>query len=103
MEIDNNIPIVYCSEYLKKALKNKGCNFIIEGTVKPKNSYELSIVLDWVLINFETHIWATYNDEMKQWVGNYHKLGIPSNWVSGFSTKDEAIEAALEIVVDYII
>jgi hypothetical protein len=60
-------------------------------------------VLDWLYINFGYHIWATYDDGLKQWVGNYHKIGDPQNWVSGFANKTEATEAALEIVLDYII
>lgn len=103
MSTNNNIQTVYCSESLKKTLKDKGCNLKADGTNIPKSAYELSVALDWVFINFGYHVWATYDDVLKLWVGNYHKIGDRQSWVSGFASKTEATEAALEIVVDYLI
>lgn len=103
MEINNEIDILYCSERLKKKLKKKGCKLLIEGTKIPKSAYEMSVVLDWVFINFGYHIWADYDNRLKHWCGNYMKIGEISSWVSGFNNKETAIEEALEIVLEHLI
>lgn len=103
MNEDNNIPIVYCSKFLRRILKEKGCNLIIEGTNKTKSAYDLSEALNWLYINFGYSVWASYDDNLKYWCGNYSKEGETSSWLCGFATENEAIEEAAQIVLDYLI
>lgn len=103
MSLINDIPDFNCSNQLKKILRQKGCKLVISGTQIPRSDYKISTVLHWVYINFGYNIWATYDNDLKYWVGNYQKIGDEPKWVAGFCIKEEALEAALEVVVNYLI
>lgn len=102
--IDNDIEISYCSERIGTLLIEKGFGVMDEQQreISVLNiSHDLAI--EWILANFNIHVWADYDNRLKHWCGNYMILGQVSNWLSPFGSPHEAREAALECVLENLV
>lgn len=102
--IDNDIEISYCSERLGTLLKKKGFG-VLDEQEREISVFNIShdIAIEWLLINFNIHVWADYDNKLKHWCGNYMILGQVSNWFSGFGSPYEAREAVLECVLENLV
>lgn len=102
--INNDVEISYCSEYLGTLLKKKGFGVLDEQEreISVRNiSHDMAI--EWLLLNFNIHVWADYDNRLKHWCGNYMILGQVSNWFSGFGSPHEAREVTLECVLENLV
>lgn len=102
--IDNDIEIQYCSEHIGTLLKEKGFGVLDEnGREMGVFNIPHDIAIQWILFNFNIHVWSDYNNKLNHWCGNYMILGETSNWFSGYKTMYEATEAALECVLENLV